>query len=390
MALNAELKLIPLERSWRKANALKQIPRDNLPRYFFKAFEPQTIAPIDFPPIDVFQCKNTVLLSHARLSRRINLLCDSNALPIEIGTLNLDYVIGIYKQVKRSADEHEPPLIPTTHRVVSKRCVLLAGWDPRSWGHFLIEYLPRLLLLKKYFRTNEVLPICISEATPGFIISAMNILLREYNPQFIFFEDNTLTLFEDVIVPPYINYGDQRGYHPFLSLALEEWIGETITPINGDNSEDKVYISRKHNSHSPTTPQRPIVNEDELIERLVEAGFKIVAMEELDIIEKLKVMSSAKLVIGGLGSGTHNSLLSTSYPSVVSLGLGFSNSQDHVCDIKNQAYFQIPTFEPTDKTKIITRIGGKAQYVNIDNVLSAVEHVLKRRESPFNWQLVER
>jgi hypothetical protein len=386
MALNAVLKLIPLEGSWRKGNSLKQIPHGNLPGLFFRAFEPQTIAPIDFPPIDVFQCRNILLLSHTRLHRRLNLLCDSNVLPIEIGTLNLGYVIDIYRQAKKSADEHEPPFIPTTHRLVDERCVLLAGWGPQSWGHFLVEYLPRLLLVKKYFQTNEILPVYISEATPSYILSAMANILGEYNPQFNFFGDNVLTLFEHAIVPPYINHGGQRGYHPFLSLALEEWIDETLTPADRDNREDKVYISRKHNNHTPITPLRAIVNEDELIERLAEADFKIVAMEDLDIVGKIKVMSSAKLVIGGWGSGLLNTILSTSHPSVVSLGLGFNSSQDHVCDITNQPYFQIPTFDPTDKETMLTRIGGRSQYVGVNHVLSAVEHVLNRRESKFNWR----
>jgi hypothetical protein len=390
MALNAVLKLIPLEGSWRKGNSLKQIPHGNLPGLFFRAFEPQTIAPIDFPPIDVFQCRNILLLSHTRLHRRLNLLCDSNVLPIEIGTLNLGYVIDIYRQAKKSADEHEPPFIPTTHRLVDERCVLLAGWGPQSWGHFLVEYLPRLLLVKKYFQTNEILPIYISEATPSYILSAMANILGEYNPQFNFFGDNVLTLFKHAIVPPYINYGGQRGYHPFLSLALEEWIDETLTPADRENREDKVYISRKHNNHTPITPLRAIVNEDELIERLAEAGFKIVAMEDLDIVGKIKVMSSAKLVIGGWGSGLLNTILSTSHPSVVSLGLGFNSSQDHVCDITNQPYFQIPTFDPTDKETMLTRIEGRSQYVGVNHVLSAVEHVLNRRESKFNWRQAER
>jgi capsular polysaccharide biosynthesis protein len=307
-------------------------------------------------------------------------------LPIEIGTLNLGYVIDIYRQAKKSADEHEPPFIPTTHRLVDERCVLLAGWGPQSWGHFLVEYLPRLLLVKKYFQTNEILPVYISEATPSYILSAMANILGEYNPQFNFFGDNVLTLFEHAIVPPYINHGGQRGYHPFLSLALEEWIDETLTPADRDNREDKVYISRKHNNHTPITPLRAIVNEDELIERLAEADFKIVAMEDLDIVGKIKVMSSAKLVIGGWGSGLLNTILSTSHPSVVSLGLGFNSSQDHVCDITNQPYFQIPTFDPTDKETMLTRIGGRSQYVGVNHVLSAVEHVLNRRESKFNWR----
>lgn len=390
MALNAVLKLIPLEGSWRKGNSLKQIPHGDLPALFVRAFEPQTMAPTDFPPIDLFQCTNILLLSHARLHRRLNLLCDSNVLPIEIGTLNLGYVIDIYKQAKKSADEHEPPFIPTTHRVVGEKCVLLAGWGPQSWGHFLVEYLPRLLLIKKFFKTNDTLPIYISEATPSYILSAMTSMLDEYNPQFLFFEENVLTLFEHAIVPPYIKYGGQRGYHPFLSLALEEWIGETITIPNISNREDKIYISRKHNNHMPITPVRPIVNEDEIIERLIEVGFKIIAMEDLDIVGKIKVMSSAQLVIGGWGSGLLNTILSTSHPSVISLGLGFNSSQDHVCDIANQPYFQIPTFDPADKEQMLTRIGGRAQYVGVNHVLSAVEHVLKRRECKINWQQVDR
>jgi hypothetical protein len=386
MTSNTIVKLIPLEGSWRKANSLREIQHESLSGLFFNGREPQTISPVDFPPIDIIHCSNIVLLSHAKGYRRINLICDSSVVPIEIAKVNLDYVISIYTRVKQDAIADDLPIVPTSRHMIKGKCVLLAGWGPHSWGHFIAEYLPRMMLLRKYFQINGVLPIYVSEGTPDYILKAMSQVLHDYSPKFMLFSDNTLTFFEQAIVPPIINMGGKQGYHPFLSHALDEWISGVATYSSSNDRAEKVYISRQHNNYLPTTLARDIVNETELIEVLAANNFRIVAMEELDLIQKINLLSSSRLVLGAWGSGLLNTMLTVSRPSVISLGIAFNASQYHVCDITHQPYYEIPTLNPANRAEKLWKIEGQSQYVDVDLIQSAVEHALKRRPSVMSWQ----
>jgi hypothetical protein len=79
----------------------------------------------------------------------------------------------------------------------------------------------------------------------------------------------------------------------------------------------KIYISRRtwlHNDFSNIgtnyTTRRRLVNEDELVDKLVKKGYKEIFAEKLTTIEKIQYFSNATHVIGAIGGGLANVLFS--------------------------------------------------------------------------------
>lgn len=79
----------------------------------------------------------------------------------------------------------------------------------------------------------------------------------------------------------------------------------------------KLYISRRswlHNDFSNIgtnyTTRRKLVNEDELVNKLVKEGYKEIFGEKLTIIEKIQYFSNATHIIGAIGGGLANVVFS--------------------------------------------------------------------------------
>lgn len=83
------------------------------------------------------------------------------------------------------------------------------------------------------------------------------------------------------------------------------------------NTPQKIYISRRtwlHNDFSNIgtnyTTRRKLVNENELVEKLIAKGYVEIFTENLTTIEKIAYFSNATHVIGAIGGGISNVLFS--------------------------------------------------------------------------------
>jgi capsular polysaccharide biosynthesis protein len=91
-----------------------------------------------------------------------------------------------------------------------------------------------------------------------------------------------------------------------------------LKPIKTIDTPKKIYVSRRtwiHNDFSNIgtnyTTRRKLVNEDELIEKLIKKGYEEVFTEKLSTIEKILYFSNATHVIGAIGGGISNVLFSS-------------------------------------------------------------------------------
>ena len=88
----------------------------------------------------------------------------------------------------------------------------------------------------------------------------------------------------------------------------------------------KIYISRRtwlHNDFSNIgtnyTTRRKLVNENELVEKLLKEGYEEVFTEKLTIIEKIQYFSNATNVIGAIGGGIANVLFSPKTTKLIAI-----------------------------------------------------------------------
>jgi hypothetical protein len=90
-----------------------------------------------------------------------------------------------------------------------------------------------------------------------------------------------------------------KGHHP--KWACDFLYRSFIRPGENNNHSARVYISRKDASVN-----RPIFNEDELIEILKNYGFEILLLSDLTMQEKIEKLNAASIIIGAHGAGFAN------------------------------------------------------------------------------------
>lgn len=324
-------------------------------------------------PLNIYSLENVYILS----SGRLQLYCHSSFLPIEEDPLNPGYVRNIYRERLGSLylSPHEMDL-----NYVNDDCYLLAGWSPFEWGHFVVDYIPKILVLKEYLETAQIYPIYISSLTPDYIKKIIYSLLGSC-VEIRCYDDNSITIFKHAMSPQYAQFLNHSipGYHPAVYSLIDKWlIQATKNEFQNTSKPVRIFVSRKYDSdYKPLNPLRPIINEDEVIDTFSRRGFDIVRMEDYDFTEKVSLLNRCSVIAGGWGSGLHNSLLSACKPAVVSLGLGFNSAQPNICRLMDQPYFEIPTYKDAQCTKMLEDINRAEQFVNMRSLNEILNAILK-------------
>lgn len=190
-------------------------------------------------------------------------------------------------------------------RQVSGRCVLLAGPGYTVYGHWLVDLLPKLYLLRAAAQDIFSLRYIIPRDVPQFALTWLKLLGIKEDQLVPIAARETLTCGE-ILIPTTLHNGVRVSHvfydaREFLIQALETAVG----PIGGGPYGERLFISR---SGAPQT--RLLVNRAE-IERLAEdAGFTIVHPQALPIPEQVRMFRNATVVAGEYGSGLHGTIFS--------------------------------------------------------------------------------
>ena len=176
--------------------------------------------------------------------------------------------------------------------------VLLASQEPSNFGSWLFRVLPKFQTLAQ-IDFEEPPRYMVWVGLPTFV-EYLN-LLGIADEQIVFHDPtNVIYQLDRVIVPSNRNnhaYLDQESVALFADLRQQ--FGETV------KTGERIYVSRLQHSQSGASA-RVMLNEAELIKRLVAIGFRIVAPEELPVLDQIRAFSSAEMVVGPSGSGMFN------------------------------------------------------------------------------------
>ena len=146
----------------------------------------------------------------------------------------------------------------------------------------LITFLPRIFFIK------EKLKVAIhrnsSNRMRDFIIFLANKM--KIKIQFVFLDD---------------------GFYNFSNSQMPQFLSKNNSinilnslKINLPSKKEKIYITR-HN-----TSCRNLINESDIIERLKNQNFKIVDLNNMNIIDQIKLFSNSEIVVSCSGSGLAN------------------------------------------------------------------------------------
>lgn len=184
--------------------------------------------------------------------------------------------------------------------VVEEPVISLASDEPTNFGSWLYRFVPKLVTAD--FRRYPV----FSYQSAGW----MREMFR------LFFGDNLR------IVPhwPTKNYllkralvPSQRNVDVLFDLSSAYFYRDVAARVAGYSDKSKVYLSRRRQS------LRPLRNEAELEQRLIEVGFTVICPETLPLEEQIRTLRDARVIVCPGGAGLFLSVFATSAEVIVDL-----------------------------------------------------------------------
>lgn len=248
-----------------------------------------------------------------------------------------EYVFGTddFKSIKF---DREPDVF------ISEPAIVVAGWGIGWYGHFIADFVPRLLSM--YFHDKhliEDLPIYLPFCASAYVADLIGILFDGLSVDVRFLPADSVTRFKEAYIPTY--FSNDVFYHPSLNFYIDNLVMK-----HGANgfSSDKIYITRKHRNFIQMS-DRFLDNESGVEEILLRRGYKIIAAEELSFQQKFLTLSQCKIILGSWGSGLHNSLFARYGTIVGCLGVGTNMLQSGIGALRCQPTSYLQLSNPSGK-----------------------------------------
>lgn len=192
--------------------------------------------------------------------------------------------------------------------------LLCSGFGYKTYGHWLIEYLPKLCNLYlsgyKFKHLKFLLPI----NTPQY---AKNLLfwLGLASTQFAFYDPNDGAIeIQGLLIPTTMHNG--RIFHPNFIDYVDYWRKKNQIIDDEfflDTGFRKFFISR------PPHSNRALLNSDELIEIAKSMGLEVIRPENLSIAQQIKLFREASFIAGEYGSALHSTIWSRYSANVLAI-----------------------------------------------------------------------
>jgi len=183
--------------------------------------------------------------------------------------------------------------------------VSLAGPGHLIYGHWLVDFLPKLYVLHATGFDPHTARYLIPANTPGFAFEWLH-LLGIRNNQLIRFDPYRETVGASRLIVPTLLRTNSRAHGIFrnaalyiVSLATQR--GGMLPPAPG---RERIFVSRR----SANRDGRALLNRDTIERMAEEAGFALVEPETLPILEQIALFAGAGQIIGEYGSALHGSM----------------------------------------------------------------------------------
>lgn len=198
-----------------------------------------------------------------------------------------------------------------TTRHVPGQTVLLATNGHQIYGHWLVDFLPKLHLIElaglDLHRVRVLLPSNMGEFGEAFLR-----LLGLSDEQFVRYDPDRETIHaEELVVPTTLRWGGRCS--PLFADAVAclnerlDRFGRLPTP-----SLRRAFLSRVPGG-------RPLVNQDRIETLAAAAGLTVVHPERMPLVEQIALFRGVRRVVGQYGSALHATIFSR--PGVVVGGL---------------------------------------------------------------------
>ena len=201
------------------------------------------------------------------------------------------------------------------------------GWP--TWGHWLVEFLPRIFLLKlsgyNIYEIKFVLPV----QTPKF---ALDLISKLGITNLLFFNhEKEIILAEKILITN--NMSSFGSFHP-LFFDYVNWLNSSIKVENNTQEIKKIYLMRTTNN-----PLRILTNRSSIEEIARNHGYTMLDPNVMSIDDQINAFRYATHIVGEYGSSLHSSIFCLGSPFVTAIrgsdiDPGFI--QNGICQVLNQ------------------------------------------------------
>jgi hypothetical protein len=218
-------------------------------------------------------------------------------------------------------------------RFVDEPVACVIGPGHRIYGHWLVDFLPKLYLLHRAGIDPLGVKYLIPRDTPEFGFALLR-LAGISDSQLILFDPYTEVIGVKHLILPTLLYTNDRA-HPLFPQAIEYLLslirrGHRIPTA----ARQHLFVSRAGADYT-----RKLVNRGTIEQIAAEAGFKIYRPEAFSLLDQLATFASATSIVGEYGSGLHASIFAPPDAAVFALR---SNAmfpgflQSGLCQVMNQ------------------------------------------------------
>lgn len=183
--------------------------------------------------------------------------------------------------------------------------VMLAGPGYPVYGHWLVEYLPKIGLLHAAGYDVHALKYLLPTSTPSYVHQWLD-LLGIGAHQIVPYDPDAEVVTADELLLPTITHNGNRVSRVFKDAAF--FLMHLI--MRGHEIGRSPYGERIFLSRSQASQARSLVNRERIEEMATAAGFTMVHPEKLPLIEQVRLFAGARQLMGEYGSALHGSIFS--------------------------------------------------------------------------------
>jgi hypothetical protein len=207
-------------------------------------------------------------------------------------------------------------LVGRTVQTISTPVVVVTGPGHRVYGHWLVEFIPRLMVavmtLGEEIRDYEIL---LPSDTPDFAVRLCTLFFGPLN--FRLYDPNVIVLRCSELCVPSFPLSAGHDFHP----AVRTLFDRHRPAVRGRR---KFSISRRRIEGKTAGTVKNFAQRD-LFEELAKCyGYETLFPEEFTLIDQVALFGDAQVIVGEFGSALHNAVFSA--PGTIVGAVGFFNT----------------------------------------------------------------
>jgi capsular polysaccharide biosynthesis protein len=188
---------------------------------------------------------------------------------------------------------------------VTDPVVLLTGPGHLVYGHWLVDFLPKLYLLSLAGYRFSRLRFLIPADTPAFALAWLDLLGIGPGQLLRYDRLANVVVCRELIVPTALRFGSRasplfRQAAAFLTRHVENRL------FRRRSRNRRLFVSRS--SNAVTLNNRTLLQREAFEAQARARGFEIVRPEILSIPDQVRLFASADMLCGEYGSGLHGSM----------------------------------------------------------------------------------